>query len=312
MAQFQSINLSTLPPPAAVNVPSISAILAARLQYFQQLWTAAQAADPTLPNYDAGSPTSPLASDPGVMLQTTDSYRETLVLQQVNDAVLATNLAWATGSNLDAIGNGLYATPRAGGELDPAYRARIQLAWENQSCGGSYGGYRYAALSAAPVELADAQVYGYNDVPTVLAKGEVRIVCLGANSSGVPSPSTLAAVKAACAPASRLPPRKLNDMVNVVAATPYYYSVMATIYVAQGADPATVLATQLASLATFCAVRKAIGALVKPGDVEAVLGFNSPGLVVSAAVDSPTANAGGDPLGAPILSGVGVNWAYAS
>ncbi len=311
MAQFPTINLAALPQPTAVSVPSISAILAARLQYFQQLWASAQAADPTLPNYDAGSPTSPLASDPGVMLQTVDSYRETLVLSQINDAILATNLAWAKGSNLDALGNGLYATPRAAGELDPAYQARIQLAWENQTCGGSYGGYRYQALSAAPVELADAQVFGYNDAPG-LQRGEVRIVCLGANASGIPSPATLAAVKAACAPASRLAPRKLNDMVNVVAATPYYYSVMATIYVAQGADPAAVLAAQLSSLATFCAARKAIGGLIKPGDIESVLGFNAPGLVASVTVEAPTANAGGDPLGAPILSGVGVNWAYAA
>lgn len=308
MSQFPAINLAALPQPSAVSVPSISAILQARLQYFQQLWTAAQASDPSLPDYDVET----LYSDPGVMLQTTDAYRETLVYSAINDAVMATNLAWATGSNLDAIGNGLYGTPRSTGELDPSYRARIQLAWENQTCGGSYGGYRYAALSAAPVDLADVQIYGYNDVPSVLAKGEVRVVCLGANAGGIPPDNVLAAVKWACAPYGRVAPRKLNDNVNVVAATPYPYSVAAALTLAHGADPTTVLSTQLASLATFLATRTAIGALIKPGDIEAVLGFNAPGLVVAANVTSPTSNVGGDPLGAPILTGTSVTWAYPS
>ena len=307
MAQFPTINLAALPQPSAVAVPSIAAILQARLQYFQTLWTAAQASDPSLPDYDVAA----LYSDPGVMLQTTDAYRETLVLQAINDAVLATNLAWAKGTNLDALGQGLYGTIRAAGELDPSYRARCQLAWENQTCGGSYGGYRYAALSAAPVDLADVQVYGYNDIPSVLAKGEVRIVCLGANASGVPSDSVLAAVRAACAPYGRGAPRKLNDLVNVVPVNPAPYTVSATLTLGHGADPTTVLATQIASLSTFLAARTAIGALVKPGDIEAVLGFNAPGLVLSAAVATPNSNIGGDPLSAPILLGTpSIGWTY--
>ncbi len=306
MAQFESINLATLPQPSAVSIPSLSAILAARMQYFQQLWAAAQASDPNLQNYDVAD----LASEPTVMLQTTDANREALVLSAINDAVLATNIAWAKGSNLDAIGNGLYATPRASGELDPAYQARIQLAWENQSCGGSYGGYKYQALSAAPVDLADVEVYGYNDA-LGLQKGEVRIVCLGANPTGLPSASVLAAVRAACAPSGRVAPRKLNDLVNVVAVNPAYFNVSATLYLSQGADPSTVLATQLSSLATFLASRRVIGALIKSGDIEAVLGFNAPGLVQRADVRAPATNVGGDPLSAPILLATNVGWAYA-
>lgn len=304
MSQFQAINLATLPKPSAVVVPAVAAILAARLQYFGSLWASAQAADPTLPDYDVET----LDSDPGVMLQTIDAYRETLVLSAINDAVLNTNLAWALDDNLDAIGVGLYATPRAAGELNEPYRARIQLAWENQSCGGSYGGYRYQALSAAPVDLADAQVYGHEVSPVAL--GEVRIVCLGANASGVPSPAVLSTVRAACAPFGRTAPRKVNDNVNIVAANPLNYSVVATLTLAHGADPVAVLATQLASLATFCASRRVLGGLIKPGDIQAVLGFNAPGLVLSANVASPAANIGGDPFSAPILTGSSVTWVY--
>jgi phage-related baseplate assembly protein len=302
-----AINLAALPEPAAVVVPSVAAILSARLNYFQQLWTAAQATDPTLPNYDVAA----LESDPVVMLQEADAYRETLVLSAINDAVLATNLAWAQGTNLDALGQGLYQTPRAGGELDPAYRARLQLAWENLTAGGSYGGYQFKALSAAPVDLAQVAVYGYNDAPG-LVPGEVRIVCLGANASGVPNQGVLRAVQAACAPPNRGATRKLNDLVRVVAIEPAAYSVVASIAVARGADPATVLAAQLASLATFLASRRVIGGLIKPGDIQTVLGFNAPGLVTSATVTAPTSNVGGSPFAAPILSGVGVTWTRAS
>jgi phage-related baseplate assembly protein len=243
------------------------------------------------------------------MLQQTDAYRETLALQQINDAVLATNLAWAEGADLDAIGNGLFSTPRATGELDPAYRARVQLAFENVTTGGSYGGYTYQAMSAAPVDLSQVAVYGYNDAAGV-AMGEVRIVCLGANSSGVPSASVLAAVKAACAPKSRAATRKLNDMVTVQAVTAAPFSVVAKLTLAHGADPTTVLSTQLSALATFLAARRTIGGLIKPGDVEAVLGFNAPGLVISAAVTAPAANVGGDLFTVPILTGTGVTWAW--
>jgi phage-related baseplate assembly protein len=307
MAAQPAINLAALPQPAAVVVPSAAAILAARLQYFQTLWAAAQASDPSLPNYDVAA----LESDPVVMLQEADAYRETLVLSAINDAVLATNLAWAKGTNLDAIGQGLYQTPRASGELDDPYRARLQLAWENLTAGGSYGGYTFKALSAAPVDLAAVAVYGYNDAPG-LVPGEVRIVCLGANASGVPSASVLAAVRAACAPRDRATTRKLNDLVNVVAVQPAAYSVVASLAVQRGADPATVLAAQLASLSTFLAARRAIGGLIKPGDIQAVLGFNAPGLVQSATVLSPTANVGGSPFAAPILTGVGVTWTHAA
>jgi phage-related baseplate assembly protein len=307
MAASPAINLAALPQPAAVVVPSVAAILAARLQYFQALWTAAQASDPSLPDYDVAS----LESDPVVMLQETDAYRETLVRSAINDAVLATNLAWAKGADLDAIGQGLYQTPRADGELDDPYRARLQLAWENLSAGGSYGGYTFKALSAAPVDLADVAVYGYDDAPG-LAKGDVRIVCLGANSSGAPSPAVLAAVRAACAPPNRATTRKLNDNVQVVGAQPANYAVMATLTLAAGADPTAVLSAQLSSLATFLASRRTIGGLVKPSDVQAVLGFNAPGLVVGATVTSPAAAVGGSPFAAPILTGTGVTWTRAS
>jgi phage-related baseplate assembly protein len=299
MAAAPAINLAALPQPAAVVVPSVAAILAARLQYFQTLWSAAQASDPSLPNYDVAA----LESDPVVMLQEADAYRETLVLSAINDAVLATNL--------DAIGQGLYQTPRASGELDDPYRARLQLAWENLTAGGSYGGYKFKALTAAPADLADVAVYGYNDAPG-LTPGEVRIVCLGANTSGVPNQSVLRAVHAACAPPNRGVTRKLNDLVNVVSIVPANYSVVATIAVPHGADPAAVLSAQLASLAAFLASRRAIGGLIKPGDIQAVLGFNAPGLVQSATVASPAANVCGSPFAAPILSGVGVTWARAS
>jgi phage-related baseplate assembly protein len=170
------------------------------------------------------------------------------------------------------------------------------------SQGGSYGGYRYKALSAAPVDLADVAVYG-GEVAGV-SPGQVMIVCLGAGTNGVPSPASLAAVRAAFPRAGR----KVNDQIVVEAINPALYSVDATLILNPGPDAATIVAAQTAALNRFAAARRAIGASVSPGNVESVLGYSAPGLVYDVTVRSPAATVGGDPFAAPILTGARVVW----
>jgi len=92
----------------------------------------------------------------------------------------------------------------------------------------------------------------------------------------------------------------------VRAATPAPYSVDATLILSPGADPATVVAAQTQALNAFAAARRAIGASVSPGNIEAVLGYSAAGLVYDIQVRSPVALTGGDPFSAPILSGARV------
>jgi phage-related baseplate assembly protein len=291
MSNFANIDLSTLPQPAAVATWSFSAIVQARLADFTARMQAAGIA------YD----TSGLESEPAVKLQETGAYREGLVYQRINEAVLATSLPWAQGADLDVVA-AAFDTFRAAGELDPSLRRRAQLAWEALSQGGTYGGYRYKALSAAPVDIFDVAVYG-GEVAGV-SPGQVMIVCLGAAANGVPAPASLAAVRAAFPRQNR----KVNDQVVVKAINPALYSVDATLILSRGADPNAVVAAQTAALHSFAAARRAIGASVSPGNIESVLGYSAPGLVYDVVVRSPAATIGGDPFAAPILSGARVVW----
>lgn len=292
MTTFAAIDLSTLPQPAAVQAWSLTAMVQARLADFTARMAAAGIA------YDTGK----LESEPAVKLQETGAYREGLVNQRINEAVLATSLAWAQGSDLDVVAANV-DTFRAPGESDASLRKRAQLAWEALSLGGSYGGYLYKALSAAPVDLADVAVYGAEIAG--VAPGQVMIVCLGATDSGALAPGALNAVRAALAPR---PNRKVNDQIVVRAATPLLWSVDATLILSPGADPATVIAAQTKALNAFAAARRAIGAAVSPGNVESVLGYSAPGLVYDVVVRSPSATIGGDPFSAPVFSGARIVW----
>ena len=311
--RFDAVNLAALPAPAAVQVWSYSAILAARTQYFLgTVWPAQQAIDPSLPSYNVQS----LQSNPGFWLQSVDTYREGLVLQRINEAVLATSLAYAEEDDLTVVAANV-STMRQPGESDTSLRARAQLAWENLSIGGSYGGYQYQALSAAPTDIAGVAVYGYDDAPGI-APGEVWIVVLGATGNGQTSSAVLAAVRARLTPRAN---RKVNDKIVVVAANVVNYTVDATLIVPRGADGATVQAAQLAALNTYLAARQVIGGSVTYGSVMGALGSDSPNLVVDVVMrapwnllanPAPPAPIGGGPFDVPICTSVRVLWKVAS
>jgi phage-related baseplate assembly protein len=296
MSGYRNLDLSALAVPPAIAAPGFSAILSARLQSFLALYQQAQAQNPSLPDID--SQTLALVTDPANIHLRVDSYREVLLVQSINDAQLNTFLAWARGPALDAIA-AFVNVSRATGELDPMLRIRTQLAWEALSIGGTYGRYTANALGADPVGLAGVAVYGHE--VTGVPLGQVWIICMGANGSGLPSPQTLAAVVQATSPRSVRP---VNDCVQVKAVAPDFYSIDATLMLAPGADAATVIAAQTAALNSFCAARQKIGALVTPNNIAAVAGYNAAGLINDVVVRAPAANVGGDPFAAPILTGI--------
>ena len=296
MSGYQALDLSALAVPPAIAAPSFAAILSARLSSFLTLYQAAQAVDASLPDIDAE--TLALVTDPANIHQRVDSYRETLLVQSINDAQLNTFLAWAQGPALDAIA-AFVNVIRATGELDPSLRARTQLAWEALAIGGTYGRYMSQALGADPVGLAGVAVYGHEQPP--VPKGQVWIVCLGANASGAPSVQTLQAVWQACAARNVRP---VNDQVLVQPVNADSYSIDATLMLQPGADAVSVIAAQTAALQSFCAARRKIGGLVTPNNIAAVAAYNAAGLINDVVVRSPAANVGGDPFAVPILTGL--------
>ncbi len=307
MSGFNLPNLSLLPAPAALEAWTFDAILAARFATFLTYWQAAVAADPTLPTYTVQT----LTSTPGSMLQMTDTYREGLVRQRINEAVLATSLAFAVGSDLDVVAAN-YATTRVAGETDASLRQRAQLAWEYLSRGGSYGGYAYEARTSAPVDIAQAVVYGH-ETPGV-ALGEVRIVLLGAGATGAVPLTALAAAKAAI---NTRATRKVNDWINIVPATLIQYQISATLILAPGADGPTVQAAQWARAQAYASACQSIGAAVDLGGVMAAVGYNAQGLVQGVTLRQPFSGAvnlssppqiAGSPFEAPICSSVNLDW----
>ena len=139
MGAFAQIDLSALPQPAAVQTWAFAAIVQARLSDFTQRMAAAGIA------YDTGA----LESEPAVQIPGDGRLSRGPRLPAHQRSGAGDLLAWAQGADVDVVAAN-YGTIRAAGELDASLKARAQLAWEALSQGGTYGGYRYKALSAAP------------------------------------------------------------------------------------------------------------------------------------------------------------------
>ena len=236
MTRFTAIDLARLPP------------LPATALTFEQYY-AAYIADLTarlnavgIP-YDVGS----LQTDTYAITGQAFAYRTELVAQSIDDAIRAVLLPTSFGAYLDNLG----ATQdppvqRNPGELDPAFRARIQLAPEALSTCGPEGAYLFFATSVAGV--ASASVYGPMSFGgTKLAPftplGEVHVPILAAPTATAPdgtaTPALVAAVQAALSADDRRP---IADFLTVSAATVLPFRLDATLTVGPGADPGTVLA----------------------------------------------------------------------
>lgn len=313
MSRFDQVDYSKLALPDAIENWEFDAILDARMQRYLAEWDAARELDPSLPPYDVEM----METDPAKRLQRTDAYREGLVRQRINDAVRATYLASADQWNDVVARAAEYLTAPATGETMESLRKRAQLAWENLSIGGSYGGYAYQALSVAPADIADVAVWGYEvsrpelfgakaipDFP----KGEVRVALLGAGGQGAVAAGLIARVQAALSDRSR---RKVNDQINVVQATLRPYVVAGEIVVKRGSAPEDIVAKARARAFAYGASTRLIGVEATTGGYLAALMAAEPGLVVDASLTSPAGPVGGGPCEAPILTGVTVSWRYA-
>ncbi len=312
MTRFAAIDYSALPLPAAIEAWGFQAIKDARKADFLARWAQKRIADPTLPMYDVAS----LESDPAIILIETDTDREGLVRQRINDAVRATYLSKADQWDDVVARAAEYMTSPAPGETIESLRARAQQSWEALSIGGSYGGYAYRARSVAPVDIADVSVIGYEaSQPDIYGahaildfpKGEVRIALLGAAASGIVPASVLTSVRALLADRTT---RKVNDFVNVVQATIRPYVVDATLILKRGVAPAAVVEAAKTRAKAYAAAAKMIGVEATRGGFQAALMNAEPGLVVDVDLHSPSTAIGGRPLDAPVATGFSVDWRY--
>ena len=249
MSGFSAIDLSKLPAPDAVKVLDVETILS-------DLKAEAISRDPAL------AEALSLESEPLVKFLEVVAYRILLLRQQINEAARATMLAFARGSDLDHIG-ALFGVERAVVfpallneippvaavmEQDDRFRGRIQLSLEGFSTAGTFGGYRFFALSASG-SLADVAVL--NPAP-----GVVRVVILDSAGDGSADAGLIATVQSALDAESVRP---LCDTVNVVSATIVPFSIDATLTFFDGPDPAVVMAAAQAAVEAFVAGQRLVG-----------------------------------------------------
>jgi phage-related baseplate assembly protein len=244
------IDLSQLPAPAVIEALDYEARLAARLASLRARFTAAGIA------YDVEG----LETDPAVILQQEDTYREILDRQRVNDALRAVLPAYARGADLDAIAlragvarevvePATDSTP-AVMESDARLLERYLAAFARPAA-GSIDGYIYAVLTALP-SLRDVEVLGPE---THGQDGRIRIVLLAPAGQTI-SQSDIDTVGAAC---NGKTVRPLTDHVSVQAAELVTYAVDAVLEVPRGPDPAVVRQAALTSLNAYASTRYRVG-----------------------------------------------------
>lgn len=186
-----ALDITKLPPPALIDRMTYRQIEAERLASFRAID----------PDY-----TGLTQADPAVILLQEAAYRELLIRAAVDDAGRTQMLAFASGANLDYLGD-FYGVTRLVGEGDDSLRARIRERSRGSSTAGPAAHYRYHALSASPL-VKDVAV----DSPTL---GVVRVTVLSAETDSAASPDLLSAV-AAVVLADDV--RVLTDTVQVVPA----------------------------------------------------------------------------------------------
>ncbi|MCY7295105.1 baseplate J/gp47 family protein [Alteromonas sp. a30] len=111
-----------------------------------------------------------LDSDPIVQLFQVEAYQQLLNRQRINDVALANLLGFATGDDLDQLGD-FYGLRRASGESDGGYRLRIRQENIASSTAGGAAHYRSRAIAVDPLAIRDVAV----DSPE---QGQVRVSVL--------------------------------------------------------------------------------------------------------------------------------------
>ncbi len=257
MTRFSAItlDLSRFPPPLALRDVDYEAFLADRLARLQTLMQAGGI------DFDVTG----LETDPAVILQETDAYRELLAYAAINDAVKAGLIAFATGADLDHLGLtsalGLPSGQRdsmlrriivpatvnapAVMEGDAEYRRRLLLAPEAYATAGTAGSYIFHAL------WADARVLNA-DVWTP-APGEVTVAIQSREGDGAAPDDLVEAVRSHL---TRKDIKPLTDVVTVRSVENVGFVVSLDAYILPGPDPLAVEAAIRQSVLKMTASRR--------------------------------------------------------
>lgn len=243
MTRFSAItlDLSRFPAPLAIRGLDHRVFVDERLTRFAELCA------------ERGIPfnVQMLETDPAVILEETDAYRELLAYAAINDAVRAGLVAFAVGSDLEHLAafyglerRNVNGTPESDAEL----RRRTLLAPEAFATAGTHGGYLFHALTS-DTRVINADIW-------TPAPGHVEVAVQAREGlAGAPS-DVLAAVREHL---HRRDIKPLTDVVTVRSVTTHDYSIDAIVYVRPGPDPMAVKTLVADSLSVLAASRRVPG-----------------------------------------------------
>ena len=260
---YTPIDLSRLPPPQVVEALDYEQILAERKAYMVSLWPAAEQADIAAK--------LELESEPLNKLLQENAYRELLWRKRVNEAALATMLAFAEGEDLDHAAarvevERLVITPATANspavmEEDDSLRERAQMAWEGLSSAGARNAYIFHARSASG-RVADASVYSP-------AGAEVVVTVQSALGDGSVDAELLTAVEQYLSDEDRRP---VGDRLTVQGVEVLPYSISAVLHMnTAGPEAVAARAAAEAGLAAVINPRRRIGVRVSDSLLKAAL-----------------------------------------
>lgn len=246
------LDFSTIPAPTIIEQLDYETILG-------ELLTDLRSRDPSY--------TEILESDPGVKLLEVVAARELTLRQRVNDALRATLVRYAAGSDLENLAI-FYNVARMAGETDERLRERVIERSRGSSAAGSMSWYRFHALSASEL-VRDAAV-------SRPKPGFVDVHLLSTAGNGLASPSLVQVVDAYLQGDAV---RVLTDTLTVAAATIQTVPVTAQIWlypdtpieVLQGLQARLTAAFTEASGLGWDVTRSWLIAQLHPGGVQRVV-----------------------------------------
>ena len=264
---FTPIDLSRLPAPNVVEPLDYESILAERKADLVSAFPAEQ--------QETIAARLALESDPLAKLLQENAYRELVWRQRVNEAALATLLAFAEGEDLEQVAarfnverlviipadNTAVPPVAAVMEGDDSLRERAQMAMEGLSVAGPRNAYIFHARSADG-RVADA----WADSPN---PAEAVVTVQSALGTGVASAELLAIVTAYLSDEDRRP---LADRLTVQSATVIAYQVEAVLHLnTVGPEAEPIRAAAEARLAALVTQRRRLGLEVNRSALDAAL-----------------------------------------
>lgn len=219
VARLGSLELDQLPTMQVLEKLDSEGIIAERMKQFVELWRKHD--PPAGAQYDVDQ----LEFDPIKINQEANAYFELLLRDRVNQAAKSVTLAYASGSDLDAIASRYPGgIPRFEGENDDNYRTRVWLSPNTLSPHGTYESYVFWALTGAREEgvpIRDATAVAKRGTPnvtiTIMAGGAPVTANTARNGitafpSPIPTIEQIDAVRTYVESSSR---KALTDVVSV-------------------------------------------------------------------------------------------------